>query len=927
MDADSMSLYTSLVANSSKLPIYHEEADAEAPKHITSAIFFNSELDILEAFNTAISDVNDLDTDFYLEPVTHFLSEDDSIVLQQFTCDLLENGVAAIFGPSSKTTSDIVAILCNMTGIPHLQFDWSGDETENNLRKYHYTVNVAPSEHVLSNAMWDILKSKDFDWKSFTIIYESSTNLARMQHLLAWRQFHKTGVKMHRFRRGEDYRVLWKIINNSREKFVVLDCPHDILTEVVNASKYFNMTGPFNHLFLTNLDTHLSGVDGLYSQDFSARVAAIRLRSFMPAQIHNEADVFENEEQDKIVSIRTQCVYDAVVMYFNALKQVFEAIHFLEPTVRCGGGFWQPGQDIVKQMQLLNPKHVKPPYKTQRLLLNDFGIRDDFNLEIYNPLIERLTHVWNKHHGLVSFDKISENSTKEAKIRKFGAKEDFSLKKVKFTVATRIGEPFFMWRPEPEGVHYEGNERFEGFAVDLIYKLAEECRFDFILEPVSDNAYGSRDPVTDEWNGIIRQLIDNNAQLGICDLTITQARRSVVDFTVPFMQLGVSILFYKPKPPEKSLFAFLHPFAVEVWFYLLVALLVMSLCFKVLGRLTQDDWEVTVINKETSMAETPWFLRNTLWLHIGSILCVGCDILPRGLPMRIFTAFWWIFALLMSQTYIAKLASFITASKMEGSIQNLHDLVDQNKIQFGTVKGGSTSQLFSESNETAYRVAWNKMIGFKPEAFTASNKEGMDRVKRSKGRYAFLVETPILQYYEQRNCELMHIGQPFGEKHYGIAVPLNAPFRSNISVGILKLSEKGVLYSLKNKWFNSNETHCDMEEKPVVEDIQFNMESVGGLFVVLIGGIIIAIIIGICEFLWNVQKIAVKEKIPAKVALKSEFRFFIRFWLQRKPLMTYRRRGSNSTCLGSSAQSSNITATQMKEKRKKSKRKRSEKDC
>lgn len=141
--------------------------------------------------------------------------------------------------------------------------------------------------------------------------------------------------------------------------------------------------------------------------------------------------------------------------------------------------------------------------------------------------------------------------------------------------------------------------------------------------------------------------------------------------------------------------------------------------------------------------------------------------------MRLFTAFWWIFALLISQTYIAKLAAFITASQMEGSIRNLQDLVEQNKIQFGTIKGGSTSQLFSESNETAYRLAWNKMISFKPEAFTTSNKLGMDRVRRSKGRYAFLLETPNLQYYVQRHCELMPIGEPFGEKHYGIAVPLS----------------------------------------------------------------------------------------------------------------------------------------------------------
>lgn len=284
----------------------------------------------------------------------------------------------------------------------------------------------------------------------------------------------------------------------------------------------------FKHLFISNLDTHLSGIDTLYSVEFSARVAAVRLRPFIPAPTHSEMDVFESEEQESIVSIRTQCIYDAVVMYFNALQQVFQSIQYLEPSLRCGWGFWRPGKDIVKEMKQvyidrvilfktllmytlfqLNPKYIKPPYKTQRLVLNDYGIRDDFNLEVYNPLIERLTHVWNKQHGLVSFEKLSENSTKEAKRRKIGEKEDFSQKKVKYTVATRIGEPFFMWRPEPEGVHYEGNERFEGFAVDLIYKLAEECKFDFTLEPVPDNAYGSRDPVTDEWNGIIRQLIDN----------------------------------------------------------------------------------------------------------------------------------------------------------------------------------------------------------------------------------------------------------------------------------------------------------------------------------------------------------------------------------------------------------------------------------
>lgn len=140
--------------------------------------------------------------------------------------------------------------------------------------------------------------------------------------------------------------------------------------------------------------------------------------------------------------------------------------------------------------------------------------------------------------------------------------------------------------------------------------------------------------------------------------------------------------------------------------------------------------------------------------------------------MRVFTAFWWIFSLLLSQTYLANLAAFITASKMQSSVDSLHDLINQNKIQFGMLKGGSTQLLFSESNESEYRLAWSKMVSMKPDAFTASNAEGVDRVKRSEGRYAFLLETTTLQYYLARNSELKQIGTPFNEKHYGIAVPL-----------------------------------------------------------------------------------------------------------------------------------------------------------
>lgn len=67
-------------------------------------------------------------------------------------------------------------------------------------------------------------------------------------------------------------------------------------------------------------------------------------------------------------------------------------------------------------------------------------------------------------------------------------------------------------------------------------------------------------------------------------MTITQLRRRYVDFTVPFMQLGVSILFYKPDPEVKDMFAFLQPFAKEVWMYVIMTQLVITLAFVFMAR-------------------------------------------------------------------------------------------------------------------------------------------------------------------------------------------------------------------------------------------------------------------------------------------------------------------------------------------------------
>ena len=49
------------------------------------------------------------------------------------------------------------------------------------------------------------------------------------------------------------------------------------------------------------------------------------------------------------------------------------------------------------------------------------------------------------------------------------------------------------------------------------------------------------------WNGIIGELVRHEADLAIGSMTITLVREQAVEFSLPFMNLGISIMVYKPK--------------------------------------------------------------------------------------------------------------------------------------------------------------------------------------------------------------------------------------------------------------------------------------------------------------------------------------------------------------------------------------------
>ncbi|XP_036222655.2 glutamate receptor ionotropic, kainate 2 [Bactrocera oleae] len=872
------------------------------PQFNIGAIFYEDEFDLERDFIATVESINSEGVNnFEMLPLIRRVSETDgSMILQREACDLIDNGVLAIFGPSAKADSDIVSLICNATGIPHLQFDMGFEETNMERVNHQMSLNVFPTQQMLSKAYADIVLT--YGWRKFTIIYDGDDPKApaRLQDLFQLRGIHNDVVRVRRFKREDDYRILWKGIKGERR--IVLDCAPDLLIDLLNTSIEFKLMGQFNSLLLTNLETHNANLEDLRDNvTFAVNITATRLKmngNFPYANAWQRAAMNDTDPLfgQPIRTLLQDLLYDAVHVFANALRNVSHSYQIRAPRVRCDFNeyeqmqSWPMGRYIYRVM-LATSGVNNTDYHTSDLQFDEEGQRTNFGIEIFEPLENYGIAFWDTK-GQITPQHVEANITK----------------KLVYRVATRIGEPYFMEIPEKVEQNVTGNERYMGYAVDLIKELANLMNFEYVFVPVADNGYGKYNKETKQWDGIIGELVNNDAHMGICDLTITQARRTVVDFTVPFMQLGVSILSYKEVTEPKAL-SFLDPLKGEVWMCLIVAIFVISYLFVVSARIAEDEWENPhPCKKDPDLLENKWGLFNTFYLSAASIMQAGCDMLPKSAPFRTFTAMWWIIAVIIPNSYTANLAAFLTSSKMVSTVSDLKSLVEQVDINFGTIEGGSTYTLFAESNETVYRLAYNMMNNEDPSVFTKDNKEGVERVLKNNGTYMFLMETTGLEYNIERSCHLRSVGDKFGEKHYAIAVPFGAEYRYNLSVNILKLSETGKLFQMKNTWWTNEKKDCKDDENE--DNASLGIQEVRGIFYTLFLGLLAAYILGIIEFLMHCHSRASEEKLLFKEVLVNEMRFVLRIWNNRKPVSCT----PTASIAASSRRSSNRTARSLSKK-------------
>ena len=86
-----------------------------------------------------------------------------------------------------------------------------------------------------------------------------------------------------------------------------------------------------------------------------------------------------------------------------------------------------------------------------------------------------------------------------------------------------------------------------------------------------------------------------------------------------------------------------------------------------------------------------------------------------------------------------------------------------------------------------YRKMWEYMQG-EPGVFQKTVMAGVQKVQTSKGKYAFLIESTMNDYYNQRKpCNTMKVGDNLDQKGYGIATPIGSDLKSVLLLLVLCL--------------------------------------------------------------------------------------------------------------------------------------------
>uniref|UniRef100_A0A8C9YMH5 Glutamate receptor n=1 Tax=Sander lucioperca TaxID=283035 RepID=A0A8C9YMH5_SANLU len=804
---------------------------------------------------------NATEAPFNLVPHVDNIETANSFAVTNAFCSQYSRGVFAIFGLYDKRSVNTLTSFC---GALHISLVTPSFPTEG---EGQFTLQLRPS---IRGALLSLLDH--YDWSRFVFLYDTDRGYAILQAIMeraGQNGWQVSAICVESFNEAA-YRRLLEDLDRRQERKYVIDLEPERLQSILEQCLHH----PSFHLFFPSFSQGFKDISLERFMHGGANVTGFQLVDFSKPiiiklmQRWNKLDQREYPGSESPPKYTSALTYDGVLVMAEAFRSLRRQKIDISRRGNAGDCLanpaapWNQGIDMERAL-----KQVRIQGLTGNIQFDHYGRRVNYTMDVFELKSNgpRKIGYWNDIDKLVLVQNenvLSNDST--------------SMENRTVVVTTIMEGPYVMLKKNWE--LYEGNDQFEGYCVDLASEIAKHIGIKYKISIVPDGKYGARDPETKIWNGMVGELVYGKAEIAVAPLTITLVREEVIDFSKPFMSLGISIMIKKPQKSKPGVFSFLDPLAYEIWMCIVFAYIGVSVVLFLVSRFSPYEWhaeepeEGTTELGPTDQPPNEFGIFNSLWFSLGAFMQQGCDISPRSLSGRIVGGVWWFFTLIIISSYTANLAAFLTVERMVSPIESAEDLAKQTEIAYGTLDSGSTKEFFRRSKIAVYEKMWSYMKSAEPTVFTKTTAEGVARVRKSKGKYAFLLESTMNEYTEQRKpCDTMKVGGNLDSKGYGIATPKGSQLRNAVNLAVLKLNEQGLLDKLKNKWwYDKGECGSGGGDSKAL-----SLSNVAGVFYILVGGLGLAMLVALVEFCYKSRAEAKRMKLSFSEAMRNKARLSI----------------------------------------------------
>ncbi|XP_023129335.2 glutamate receptor 2-like isoform X4 [Amphiprion ocellaris] len=806
--------------------------------------------------------------DFRLTPHIDNLEVANSFAITNCFCSQFSRGVYAIFGFYDKKSVNTITSFCETLHVSFITPSFPAEGMN------QFVLQMRPD---IKGPLVSLVEY--YKWEKFAYLYDSDRGLSTLQVILdtaAEKKWVVTAINVGNLkdeRKDEAYRSLFQDLEIRKERRIILDCEQDKVKDIMEQVITIGRHVKGYHYIIANLGF----VDGDLSkiQYGGANVSGFQIVDFDDPVVAKFDQRWEALEEKEYPGADTRIRYTSALTY-DAVHVMTEAFRFLhkqriDMSRRGNSGDclanpavpWAQGVEIERAL-----KQVRVDGLTGNIQFDQYGKRVNYSVTVMEL----------KNNGPVKIGYWNEVDKMVVTKSDLYPNDTMGMENKTVIVTTILEAPYVMLKKNAE--LFQDNDRYEGYCVDLAAEIAKHCGIRYQLRIVGDGKYGARDAETKIWNGMVGELVYGKADIAVAPLTITLVREEVIDFSKPFMSLGISIMIKKPQKSKPGVFSFLDPLAYEIWMCIVFAYIGVSVVLFLVSRFSPYEW--TLEEPEdgalplTTESTNEFGIFNSLWFSLGAFMRQGCDISPRSLSGRIVGGVWWFFTLIIISSYTANLAAFLTVERMVSPIESAEDLAKQTEIAYGTLDSGSTKEFFRRSKIALFDKMWQYMKSAEPSVFVKKTSEGVLRVRKSKGKYAYLLESTMNEYIEQRKpCDTMKVGGNLDSKGYGIATPKGSPLRVPVNLAVLKLNEQGTLDKMKNKWWY-DKGECGFKDSTNKEKTSaLSLSNVAGVFYILVGGLGLAMMVALVEFCYKSRAEAKKMKMKFTDAMRSKARLSI----------------------------------------------------